>query len=283
MHSMRPTELKAGPDELESRSRECYRALLRRTEVSLITVADACKRDYLDWIGLDDASNVHAVYNGIDFSDIESAVELGSRATVRTQFGIDEHTPLVGTAFRFVELKRPFLWVDAAAIVLAIHPECRFIMFGDGEERDRTIAYINSRGLNRNFSLPGLVSDLYRHLPMLDAFVLSSRTEGLPNVLIEAQAAGVPVVAYDVGGVGETMLDGVTGFLVKEETAEALAAGILRALEEPDWHAHASSVARSFVKQRFNTETMVRSLSDVLLLNSKPNKTARSLPSLQYT
>jgi glycosyltransferase involved in cell wall biosynthesis len=73
------------------------------------------------------------------------------------------------------------------------------------------------------------------------------------------------------------MIDGVTGFLVKEETAEALADAILRALEEHGWRARASSAAQSFVKQRFNTEAMVRSLSDVLLLNSKPNKTAHEV------
>jgi len=66
-----------------------------------------------------------------------------------------------------------------------------------------------------HFSFPGCVADLQRQLPLLDLFVLSSRTEALPNVLIEAQMAGVPIVSFDVGGVRETIIKGVTGLLTE--------------------------------------------------------------------
>ena len=100
---------------------------------------------------------------------------------------------------------------------------------------------------------------------MLDLFVLSSSSEGLPTVLLEAQAAGVPVISFDVGGVAETMIDGVTGSLVKEQSAGALAEEIVWALTAPAWRYTAAAAAQNFVRRSFDARTMVRRLSNILL------------------
>lgn len=257
-HNMRPADL--NPDDtFVPRLRDCYRALLARPEVSLVCCAEAAVRDYAQWMGIADTRNLCAVHNGLSLQpDEEHFVHV---ATAETKTG-----PLIiGTAFRFSEVKRPLRWVDAAALVLAQHPQCHFIMFGDGELRTATEQYIQSKGLARHFTLPGLVSDLNRRLPELDLFVLSSRTEALPNVLLEAQLAGVPVVAYDVGGVAETMIDGVTGRLVKQDSAEALSDAIVGALNDRAWRVRASSQGRAFVAENFSIERMVQNLSTILL------------------
>jgi glycosyltransferase involved in cell wall biosynthesis len=171
----------------------------------------------------------------------------------------------VGTAFRFVELKQPFVWVDAAAEVLRRRPDCHFVMLGDGELRAATMDYIRALGLADRFSLPGCVADLHRWLSVFDLFVLSSRTEALPNVLLEAQAARVPVVSFDVGGVRETMIEGVTGILASGFSAHALADEIAWALDCPGWRVNAGRLGRTFVQQAFSADGMLRNLKSILM------------------
>jgi glycosyltransferase involved in cell wall biosynthesis len=150
--------------------------------------------------------------------------------------------------------------VDAAAEIAAQRPDCRFIMFGDGDMRQRVEQRIREKGLTSYFTLPGRITDLYKRLPLLDLFMLSSRTEGLPNSLIEAQAAGVPVVAFDVGGVVETMVPGTTGLLVREHTVNALASAALGATADGEWRANAGKSGAEFVRSAFGLEKMIVTL-----------------------
>lgn len=264
-HNMRPTEI-SQEDPFIARLKDCYRALLRRPEVTLVACADACVADYKDWLGPDRADNICRVYNGLEFLDEADDV---SRSDLRREAGIPLDAPVVGSAFRFAEVKQPLVWIDAAAIVARQLPNCKFVLFGDGELRASIEQYIKSLGLSDHFVLPGMVKDLAQRLALLDLFVLSSRTEALPNVLIEAQAAGVPVISFDVGGVGETMQDGRTGFLVKERSAQALAHAILRALNDPTWRQSASFLGRTFVRERFSMDAVVENLAKVMLRQSQ--------------
>ena len=201
----------------------------------------------------------------------------GSRAELRAAYGIEPGATVIGTAIRFAEVKQPLLWVDAAADVLERWPGCRFVMFGDGDLRRTTEDYIRAKGLADHFVLPGRVADIYRRLPLLDLFVLSSRTEALPNVLLEAQAAGIPIVAFGVGGVAETMIAGLTGILVKDRSARALAAGILQALAAPEWRRNAVMMGPGFVREAFSTEKMICGLSDILLQTARPSSNRKAV------
>jgi glycosyltransferase involved in cell wall biosynthesis/tetratricopeptide (TPR) repeat protein len=260
-HNMRPTELGAQGDVL----RHCYRVLLRRPEVSLVGCAHACIEDYAKWLDLRDPSRLHVVHNGMQVRRIIESSTSKIRAAQRSAHGIPRAALVIGTAFRFVELKQPFLWVDAAAAVLSRRPRCTFVMMDDGELHEAVREYIRGKGLSDRFILPGRVEDIYERMAMLDLFVLSSRTEALPNTLLEAQAAGVPVVAFDVGGIAETMMEGTTGWLVRENTAEALAERISATLEAREWLANASAAARRFVRTEFGNRRMIEKLTAILL------------------
>ncbi|HEY3637032.1 MAG TPA: glycosyltransferase [Rhizomicrobium sp.] len=256
-HNMRPTLLHI---RNSANLRGCYQALLARPEIVLAGCARACIDDYIDWLELKDATKTHVVYNGYEFNEITPA-DSEARTALRAEFGIAPNAIVIGTAMRLTDMKQPLVWVDAAAEIFSKRPDCHFIMFGDGDLRPAAEERVRELGLQPYFTFPGRVTDMYRRLPLLDLFMLSSRSEGLPNALIEAQAAGVPVIAFDVGGVVETMRPGETGQLVRELSAGALAATALEILASPQWHANASAAAPKFVRDVFSLEKMIVTLS----------------------
>jgi glycosyltransferase involved in cell wall biosynthesis len=122
--------------------------------------------------------------------------------------------------------------IDAAGLVCAKNRDVGFVLFGDGKLRAALERQIETLGLEGRFVLAGFHADADRYLPHTDLLVLSSHTEGLPVILLEAMAAGVAVVATAVGGVPEAVEDGVTGFLAAPGNAQALADRIVAALSD---------------------------------------------------
>lgn len=116
--------------------------------------------------------------------------------------------------------------VDAAARV----PEAGFVLFGEGPERAALEARVAELGIGERFRLPGFTKELDKLLPWAHVLAQSSFTEGLPNVVLEASAAGVPVVATAVGGTPEVLADGETGYLVPPNDAGAIAARVTQLL-----------------------------------------------------
>jgi glycosyltransferase involved in cell wall biosynthesis len=141
--------------------------------------------------------------------------------------------------------------IEAARQVVRRHPDLGFVVFGDGALRDSLVRQIASAGLADRFVLADFRSDLDRLMPWADLFVLPSLTEGLPNVVLEAMAGGVPVVATAVGGTPEVVVDGVTGFLVPAAHADALAEPICRLAESAKEREAMGRAGRARVQQEF--------------------------------
>ena len=142
-------------------------------------------------------------------------------ARFRAQFGWLEGAPVVGTVMRFVEQKDPDLWLDTAAEIAKARPEVRFLIAGYGELQDRIVRRIASLGLVDRVAMPGASTDVGLIYATLDVILLTSVIEGVPNVLIEAQACGRPVVALDVGGVSEAISQDRTGRVCPRTIATA--------------------------------------------------------------
>jgi glycosyltransferase involved in cell wall biosynthesis len=141
---------------------------------------------------------------------------------------------IVGSAGRLSPEKGFGVLVEAAAIAARSDPGVGFIHFGDGPLGEAIRRRIGELGLERRFVLAGLRDDLDRFLPHWDLSVLPSFTEGLPTVVLESYAAGVPVVATAVGGTPEAVADGVDGYLVPAGDPTVLARRILDVLAAVD-------------------------------------------------
>jgi len=161
---------------------------------------------------------------------------------------------IVGSAGRLSPEKGFGVLIEAAAIVARSDPGAGFIHFGDGPLREAISRRIGELGLERRFILAGFRDDLDRFLPHWDLSVLPSFTEGLPTVVLESYAAGVPVVATAVGGTPEAVSDGVDGYLVRPGDSSALARRILDVLESVDRRRHMGMLGCQRIRAEFTFE-----------------------------
>ena len=165
---------------------------------------------------------------------------------------------IVGAAGRLSPEKGFKHLVDAAASVLRDFPSAGFVLFGDGPLREPLCRQIAAKGLADKFILAGFHSDLDYFFPHLDLLVQSSFTEGLPNVVLEAYAAGAPVVATAVGGTPEIIEDGVSGYLVESGDSAALAGRIARMLSDDAQRRAMGLHGQKVVKERFSFSSQMR-------------------------
>jgi glycosyltransferase involved in cell wall biosynthesis len=161
---------------------------------------------------------------------------------------------ILGAAGRLSPEKGFEVLVDAAALILKQLPDVGFVLFGEGARREALSERIARLGLAGRFVLAGLRSDLDRFMPHLDVFVQSSFTEGMPNVILEACAAGVPVVATAVGGTPEVVEDDVNGFLVPAGNADQLARRTLDLLRNDERRREMGCQSRRRIREQFTFE-----------------------------
>jgi glycosyltransferase involved in cell wall biosynthesis len=170
------------------------------------------------------------------FEIVPLGFELGSFAAIqgddggfRAQIGVPAGVPLVGIVGRLVPIKNHDLFLKAAALVVRNLPDAQFVIVGDGERRAALTTQAQALGLADRVRFAGWITDLVPVYQALDVAVCSSINEGLPVNLIEAMAAGVPIVATRVGGVPDLLEEGRLGAVVAPDDAAGLAAQIVEA------------------------------------------------------
>lgn len=263
-HNMSPPNLH-GDDRLSFGWDRAFRALLARPNVQYVNVARVAVDDYLGWCGTPPGTcQASVIHNGVDFSPIDEGLAGDLRTRIRAELGIPPDSPVIGAAIRFTDVKQPLIWLEAARLIRDAQPDAHFIMYGDGVLLDACKARAERLGLGGCVHFPGRVPDLAQRIGAFDILMLSSRSEGFPNVLIEAQAAGVVPVAFDVGGCRETMNPGRSGLVVPERTSEALAAQVIALLEKPRRLERMKRCAMRFARRTFSFDQMMGRLHDIV-------------------
>lgn len=200
------------------------------------------------------------VLNGVDIARFETArLERARLETARLP-----HKGLrIGTVGRIEKQKNLDVFLAAAERVKAEFPLAAFEVVGDGSLRSHYVAEVERRGLAGCVSLPGTRQDIPAFFAGLDQFWLTSDWEGTPNVVLEAMAAGLPVVATRVGGTPEVIHHDVDGFLVEPGDAAAVAqASITLARDAARAGAMGRSAAES-ARERFSIAAMVAATASV--------------------
>lgn len=167
--------------------------------------------------------------------------------------GLPLSSPVIGSVAMFRGSKGHAHLLEAFAVVRAVHPTATLLLVGDGIRRGWVEGLAREAGLADHVVFTGFSDDVPALLAMMDCFVLAStRTEGVPQSLLQAFAAGVPVVASDIGGVPEVVADEVTGLLAESGSAGALASGIERVLSDAPAAVRRAEAARALVEERFS-------------------------------
>jgi glycosyltransferase involved in cell wall biosynthesis len=234
--------------------------LARRTERALAAFSDRL-------VAVSALVRHELVNHRVAPADRISVIELGlelepllhcrlARGQLRRELGIAADAPLVGIIGRLSRIKNHELFLEAAASVATAHPDVRFLVVGDGERRLALEAHARRLQLTRQMLFAGWRSDLPGVYADLDVLALASDNEGTPLVLIEAMAAGCPVVATGVGGVPDLIDDGVTGLLVPPRQPTRLADAIVRVLQDRRLAAGLAAEAQATARTRFRVERL---------------------------
>jgi glycosyltransferase involved in cell wall biosynthesis len=226
------------------------RQLAKRTDV-LLMVSQA---DFVEGreLGIRPRGFAEVIRSGVDAEDFGGAIAARPTGPITR----------LGTVGRLADQKDPATLVTAFAEAHAVHPVISFRWIGDGPLREQVAQSVETRGLGSAFELAGASRNVPQDLASLDLFVLASKYEGLPRSLVEAALAGVPIVAVDVGGVGE-LIDPSTGWLVSPGDPPAMAAAIRDAIEHPDVAARRAAAARQRALSEFTSAEMCRRTAEV--------------------
>ena len=287
---------------LQSRSgrsyADSYRHLLRSNKVVMTHNSDSGRKAYSDWLNIqkDDFSVIH---NGLETSKY-SKIDIERVEKLREEIGISKSAKIVGTVGRLTSDKRPWIFLGIAERILsnsedfAYSPELEkwinenksanqheleetnsiknknllgdinFIMVGDGPQLEKARHIVEkSEYLNGKVHLVGYSSEVNVFLEMFDCFILTSKVEGLPNVIIEAQFCGVPVLTTDAGGAKECIIEGETGFLSKSDSIESLALNLKNILSNKKFLKNAKKKSRKFAMESFGEDTWSKKINQL--------------------
>ncbi len=178
--------------------------------------------------------------------------------------GFPARGPVVGITASLRRVKRIDRFLDMAAAVAARMPEARFVIAGQGDLRPELEAQVRVLGLQEAVVFLGQVSDVPALLGRLDAAVLTSESEGLSNSLIEYGLAGVPAVAFDVGGNSEVIADGRTGFLAGPGNVADMADKVLRLLQDAARRREMGAAAARHCRETFAADRVADLTVDFL-------------------
>jgi glycosyltransferase involved in cell wall biosynthesis len=221
------------------------------------------------------------VYDGIHTPAVASHDD--ARRSVREEFGLEPDEPLVGMMARVAPQKDFPTLARAAKIVLQHAPRARFLIAGDVDSAPNYRAHyqqvqaeMEACGVRPAFIFTGQRTDVPRLLSALDLFVLSTHWEGLPLVILEAMAFGVPVVATAVDGVPEVVHHGKTGLLVRHEDSEGLAAAILDLLRDRRRATELGASGRMLMRDRFTEAQFASAMNAVYATTLDESRTVRA-------
>jgi glycosyltransferase involved in cell wall biosynthesis len=196
---------------------------------------------------------ITVVHDGVNTSAIDKTPEADARAA----FWLAKGAPLVGNVAALAAHKGQKHLVAAAAKVVREIPDARFVILGEGELRAALEKQIKDLGLERHVVLGGFRSDAVALMKSFDIFAMSSVTEGLGSVILEAMACRRAVVASRAGGIPEAVVGGETGLLVPPADDSALAAGIVKLLKDAPLRERLGAAGRARVDAEFSVAKMV--------------------------
>jgi len=243
------------PDRVERLNR-----LLEPITDAFIAVAEPHARHLIEHEGCP-AAKVRVIANGVD---VEKFHPRWPDAELKQSLGIPRDAPVVGILAALRPEKNHELFLRMAALVVRRVPQTHFLIVGDGPEREQIEQWCGEFGLEERVHLLGTRSDVPELLGIIDVLALTSHIEANPVSILEAMASERPVVATQVGSVGETVIEGRTGHLAPPGDAVALASHVVELLNDPQRAEALGRAGREHVLRRWSVDGMVRGYEELI-------------------
>jgi glycosyltransferase involved in cell wall biosynthesis len=223
-------------------------------------VSEAARRAIITHLGLSPLKIV-TILNAVDLAPFQRP--RGDGAAVRAALGLSPEGIVVGSVGNLLPLKNYdslVLWFRELA---ALCPQVQLLLVGEGQERQALESLVAELGLADKVRLPGFREDIPAVLEAMDIFAFPSLSEGLPRAVMEAMAAGLPCVALDVGGNGEAVVDGETGYVVSPGDAPGFTAGLLRLVQDPELRKKLGEAGKKRAFKLFNPKRLAAQYAEL--------------------
>jgi glycosyltransferase involved in cell wall biosynthesis len=228
-----------------------YRSLLKKLilfdQIRILNNSRAGAKSYERWLNLR-PNKVVVIMNGFDLKLFN----------MKNSHQSDKKYFLAGGVMRLTNEKNIKLWISVARECNLQKLNVKFLIVGDGPEKNRLEKDIQKYCLSDNFTILKPNSNVYQYMNQFDVLLLTSRFEGLPNVLIEAQLLGIPVISTNAGGAAETFLDNVSGYLLKTLDPKELVALIRRIASDEILALSLSNNAKKHAQKMFEISQIVK-------------------------
>lgn len=220
-------------------------------------------------LGIKPKNKIVTIYNGIDINELNFLNKEEARRFLKIKPGF-----VIGTIANLYLTKGLEYLIEAANIIVnkeqrTMNKKIKFVVIGEGQERKKLEGLIKKYKLEKNFFLLGAIPDASKYLKAFDVFVLPSVKEGFPWTILEAMAAGVPIVATKVGAILEILKDplmdsGQAGLLIKPADARALSKAIAGLINNKFLGAKFLNQAKKVVQEKFTLSKMIKKVEELL-------------------
>ena len=200
--------------------------------------------------------HIRTIPNGTEWLDCD--MRSGLRQQMRSRLNLSAEHLVIGLVGRLNPNKNPQLFLKAVVEMHQRHQDVRGVIIGDGSIRHELQLQAEKLGLAEVVTFTGNIAEAASWLPGLDILCQTSRSEGMPNVLLEAGGCGIPVVATDVGGSHEIVVDNQTGLLFASEDLSALVTHLNHLINHPEIRQQMGQAASDRIQHCFTIEAMVK-------------------------
>lgn len=207
-------------------------------------------------VGLD---KILTIYNGIE---LDKTGENNKFADIRKELTINDSEQVVGIIAGLNWFKGHADFIEVSRLILLEKPQTKFLIIGDGQLRESLKSMVRQKRLVDKIIFLGKRKDVTALLGIMDVSVNASYSEGMSNTILESMAAGVPIVATDVDGNKEVVIDGETGFLVTRGNVEGMKEKIIYLLNNQQIAQAMGQKARWLVQEKFSLSQMIERLEN---------------------
>ena len=224
-----------------------------------ISVSEVVSKKYLEY-GIGKRIKYFTVRSGMELNKFFNAKGNVDNQQKRQELGLTGKCFIIGNVGRLEASKGHHFLFQAIKEILKFRKDqtIKLLVIGEGKDKEKLIKYVKKLNLERNVIFIGYRKDVAELMAIMDLFVFTSLREGLPRVLVQAAAVGIPSIAFNVDGVSEILKDNYNGFLVEPTNIKKLAERIIKYIDNKELIRMHGKNGQNIVRNRWSVEGMVK-------------------------